>query len=188
VKQYKEGSNKNNGGYIMMGYKDINSINEVKKVLENFQEVYTKKDINKVDEVIENLFSSREGITVLGSGMNQWCFNKLEIKELIKSHLDEDNKYWKEINFNFGEARIFATENTAWVVSIGNIKDTITADEQAEKTMEAVKELVCKEDKLEVNALKAAFKIAVALNEIDKGDNYLWPFRFSSFLIKENGE
>jgi hypothetical protein len=170
----------------MEEYKNSGSIREVRKVLEDFQHFYAQRDTSGVDRIIDELCSSKEGIVLLGSGMDEWCFNKIEAKELIKSHLREENNYWKEIDFKFEEAKVFANENTAWVISIGNIKNTISEDDQAEETIKVVKELLCKESKSQENALNAAFKIAAALNEIDKGSTYLWPFRFASVLVKED--
>ncbi len=170
----------------MEKYKNINSIEEVKKVLGDFQELYKNKDIKRVDNYVDEEFSSREGLAVLGSSMGQWCFNTEDIKTLIKSHFASENNYWKDINFKFQEAKIFADENVAWVVSIGVIKNTITEDEYIENTIKKVKELLDREDRSKVDALKAASQMANTLRQIEKGENYIWPVRFTCVLIKEN--
>lgn len=170
----------------MERYKNINSIKEVKKVLEDFQELYKNKDISKVDNYVDEEFSSREGLAVIGSSRGQWCFNTEDIKTLIKSHFASENNYWKDINFKFQEAKIFADENVAWVVSIGVIKNTITEDEYIENTIKKVKELLDREDRSKVDALKAASQMANTLRQIEKGENYIWPVRFTCVLIKEN--
>lgn len=170
----------------MERYKNINSIEEVKKVLGDFQELYKYKDIKKVDNYVDEEFSSREGLAVLGSSMGQWCFNTEDIKTLIKSHLANENNYWKDVNFKFQEAKIFADENVAWVVSLGVIRNTITEEEYIEDTIEKVKELLDREDRSKVDALKAANQMANTLRQIEKGENYIWPFRFTCVLIKEN--
>ena len=170
----------------MEGYKNINSINEVKEVLEKFQEVYSKKDINELDDYVKQAFSFKDGLAVVGSGVNQWCFNAEDIKTLIKSHLASENNYWKEINFKFDEAKVFANEKVAWVVSIGEIKNTIPEEKQIEDTIEKVKEILGGEKKNKINALDAASMMADTLKEIEKGEIYLWPLRFTTVLIKEN--
>ena len=170
----------------MEGYKNIKSISEVKEVLEKFQELYSKKDISSVDEYVNNGFSLKDGLVVLGNGMNQWCLNTEDIKTIIKAHLSNENNYWKEINFKFDEAKIFANENTAWVVSIGNIKNTISEEKQIQDTIEKVKEILGGEEKSNTNALDAARKIANIIRNIEQGEIYLWPLRFTSVLIKEN--
>ncbi|WP_291574300.1 nuclear transport factor 2 family protein [Clostridium sp. UBA4548] len=170
----------------MERYKNINSIEEVKKVLGDFQELYKNKDISKVDNFVDEEFSSREGLAVLGSSMGQWCFKTEDIKTLIKSHLANENNYWKDVNFKFQEAKIFADENVAWVVSLGVIRNTITEEEYIEDTIEKVKELLDREDRSKVDALKAANQMANTLRQIEKGENYIWPFRFTCVLIKEN--
>lgn len=170
----------------MESYKSINSINEVKAVLKNFQVLYTDRDMNQIENFVKEAFSLKDGLAVLGSGMNQWCFNTDDIKALIKSHLDNENNYWREIDFKFENAKIFANENVAWVVSIGNITNTISTSEQIEETMNEVKDILMREKKSKENTLDAVKKIATTLLQIDKGENYIWPFRFTCVLINEN--
>lgn len=173
------------GGNIMKEYKNKSSINEVKEVLEKLQELYTKKDKDLLDDFVVDTFSIEPGLAVLGSKVNQWCFNMEDIIKLIKSHWNNENNYWKTVDFNFQAAKIFANENVAWVVTIGNIKNTLSEDEQIEKTISEVKEILNKEEKSKENALDAAKKIASTLKEIDIGEKYIWPFRFTSVLVKE---
>ena len=170
----------------MERYKNINSINEVKEVLGNLQELYLEKDMRKLAECVNEIFSLKDGLAVLGSGMNQWCFNTDDIKKLIKSHWASESNYWKDINFKFEEAKFFANENVAWVVSNGIIKNIIPEDKHIENTIEKVKEILGGEEKCKTNALKAARKMANTLRQIEQGENYIWPFRFTSVLIKEN--
>lgn len=170
----------------MERYKNINSINAVKEVLGGFQELYREKNMRRVDDYVDEVFSSREGLAVLGSSMGQWCFNSHDIKTLIKSHLDNENSYWKDINFKFEEAKIFAGENVAWVVSIGVIRNTITEDKYIEDTIKKVKEMLDREERSKIDALKAASQMANTLRQVEKGENYIWPFRFTCVLIKEN--
>lgn len=170
----------------MERYKDINSINEVKEVLENFQKLYTEKDMSLMENFVNEAFSLKHGLTVLGSGINQWCFNTDDIKALIESQWADENNYWREIDFKFEKARIFADRNVAWVVSIGNIRNTLSEDEQIEQTINKVKDILEREEKSKENALDAVRKIAGTLKEIDKGENYVWPFRFTCVLIREN--
>lgn len=169
----------------MKEYKNKSSINEVIEVLDKFQELYTKKDEDLLDDFVENTFSIEPGLAVLGSTMNQWCFNIEDIKKLMKSHWNNENNYWKTVDFKFGGAKIFANENVAWVVTIGNIKNTLSEDVQIEKTISEVKGILNKEEKSKEKALDAAKIIASTLKEIDMGEDYIWPFRFTSVLVKE---
>ena len=170
----------------MEGYKNVNSINEVKEVLEGFQELYSKKDMRSLDDYVNSAFSFKDGLAVLGSEMNQWCCNAEEIKKLIKSHLADENNCWKEIKFKFDEAKVFANENTAWVVSIGSIKNTISEDKRIADTIEKVKEILGEEEKSRTKVLDAARKMANTLKEVEQGEVYFWPLRFTAVLIKEN--
>ncbi|MCB2309771.1 nuclear transport factor 2 family protein [Clostridium tagluense] len=170
----------------MERYKNINSINEVNKVLKNLQELYTKKDKSEIEDFVKKGFYLQDGFATLGSGINQWCSNSNDIKELIKFHFSNENNYWREIDFKFEQAKIFANENVAWVVSIGNIRNILSEDEQIEETINKVKDILKGEERSKENALDAARKIARTLREIDRGENYVWPFRFTCVLIKEN--
>lgn len=163
------------------------SFNEVKEVIEKFQVGYRQKEIMNIDLFVDEMFSKKDGLVVLGSGMDQWAFNAADTKKIIEKHWSKENNYFKEIDFKFGEAKIFTTENVAWVITIGNIKNKISEDEQIEKTITKVKDVLNKQVKSQENALFSARTIADTLRNIDKGDDYVWPFRFTAVLIKEEG-
>lgn len=169
----------------MEKYKNVSEINEVKKVLGEFQELYNQKKEDELQVFVRDKFSYTNGIVVLGSDMNQWCYSENEIKELIKTHWKTEDNYWKQVDFKFGEAKVYADENIAWVISIGNIKNTISEDIQLENTIKKVNEIIEKEEISKEDVLNAASKIAKALKEIEQGEDYVWPIRFTSVLIKE---
>lgn len=170
----------------MERYKNINSIKEVKEILQNFQELYAKKDMSQLETFVKEAFSLQDGLAVLGSGMNQWCFNADDIKTLISSHWANENNYWREIDFKFEEAKIFANENVAWAVTIGNIRNTLSEEKQIEETINKVKDILGRDKKSKENALEAVSKLADTLRQVEDGENYVWPFRFTCVLIKEN--
>lgn len=186
MKACNENQKNNLEELIMERYKNINSINEVKEVLGGLQELYKEKDMRKINNYVNKVFSSKDGLVVFGSSMEQWCFNTDDIKTLINSHLANENNYWKDINFKFEEAKVFANENVAWVVSIGIIKNTIPEDKHIKDTIEKVKEILGGEKKCKTSALKVASKMANTLRQAEYGENYTWPFRFTCVLIKEN--
>ena len=132
------------------------------------------------------MFSKRDGLVVIGSGMNQWAYNIEDTKKIIEKHWSKENNYFNEMDFEFEESKIFANENVAWVVTIGNIKNMISENEQIEKTITKIKGVLNKEEKSQENVLIAARTIADTLRDIDKGENYIWPFRFTGVLIKED--
>lgn len=167
-------------------YKNNNSINEVMELLTSFQKLYQCKDISNIDNYVDEAFSSSEGLAILGSSMGQWCFNTDAVKTLIRSHLTNENNCWKDVNFKFEEAKIYANENIAWVVSIGVIKNTRKEDEYIEATIKKVKEILGTENRNKLAALYASKEMINTLRQVDKGENYIWPFRFTCVLIKEN--
>jgi len=170
----------------MKKYKNIDSINEVKSVLGKFQNGYTKKEIVNIDLFANEMFSTKDGLVVLGSGMDQWAFNLEDTKEIIKKHWSKKDNYFKEMNFKFEEAKIFANEDVAWVITLGNISNRISESDQIEKAITIVKKVLNKEEKSQENVFIAARTIADTLREIDKGEDYVWPFRFTGVLIKED--
>ncbi|MDF2593179.1 MAG: hypothetical protein K0S75_2645 [Clostridia bacterium] len=170
----------------MEKHRDINSMDEVRKVLKKFQDLYANKDTSQIEDYVKDTFSFKEGLAVLGSGMNQWCFNAEDITALIKSHMSNENNYWREVDFKFETAKVFANKDVAWVVSIGNIRNTLPEHEQIEDTINKVKDILSREKKSKENTLDAARKIANLLLETDKGESYVWPFRFTCVLVNEN--
>jgi hypothetical protein len=170
----------------MENYKDLSSISEVKDTLNEFQELYIKRNESELENFVSDKFSFTNGLVVLGSEMNQWCHSEVEIKKLMKAHWKTENNYWKQIDFKFGEATIFANENVAWVISIGNINNTLAENQQLENTICKINEIIGKEKISREDALSVANKIVKTLKEVESGENYVWPFRFTCVLIKEN--
>lgn len=56
------------------------SVNEIKEVLNRFQEGFTKKDISKLDYFVKDMFSLKEGLAVLGNGLKQCAYSLEDIK------------------------------------------------------------------------------------------------------------
>ncbi|MDT8715128.1 nuclear transport factor 2 family protein [Clostridium sp. 19966] len=172
----------------MEKYKNIDSIEEVNTVLTKFQQGYKSKTVDGVNTFVNEMFSDKAGLVVIGSGINQWAFNLEGTKKIIKNHWAEENKHFKNLNFNFEKAYIFANEDTAWVISIGNSSDTISEEDQLKAAEAQIKEILNREETSRKNALEAAFTIANTLAEVEQGEEYKWIFRFTAVLIKEKGQ
>jgi hypothetical protein len=173
-------------GVNMERFKNSVSIKEVQCVLKGLQELYNEKNHDILESYIKDNFSFSEELVVLGNDMNQWCRSEAEIKELIKAQWSVENNYWKQIDFKFDDAIIYADKNTAWVISIGNITDTITEEQQLQSTINKIAEIINKEKISKEAALDVVNKIARTLRDVELGEKYVWPFRFTCVLIKEN--
>lgn len=80
----------------------ILTVDDVKRVLDNFQKGYTERNLDNAKTFVNELFSSKEDCIVVGTGFAEWCKGKDEILELIEI----DWQYWGNLSLDLDNAVI----------------------------------------------------------------------------------
>lgn len=91
--------------------------NEITKQLIKFQDAYTARDINQVDDFAEELFS-KENILILGTMPNEIYSGFEAAKDLTQS----DWAYWGDVKLLMNNANISSKDSVAWVSTIGYVE------------------------------------------------------------------
>jgi hypothetical protein len=102
---------------------------QIKKVLECFQEGYTNRAIDNIDEYMKKLFGDGEDLVILGTGSSEWCLNYEQCKEIFLS----DWQYWGTLKINIDAAKININQDTAWIFTEGDLLCTFKTDENSDK-------------------------------------------------------
>ena len=110
----------------------VKDVDEVRVLLQRFQEGYSKRDIEVVDEFME-LFSTDEGLEVIGTGavaprVGEWCLDRACTQNLIES----DWKYWGDLSLQVEGARIHVNDDVAWLATSGTVTMWLGEDELEE--------------------------------------------------------
>ncbi|WML33529.1 nuclear transport factor 2 family protein [Clostridium sp. OS1-26] len=95
-------------------------ISEIKKVLCQFQDGYTKRDKKNVEDFVEKLFIMGDGTCVLGTGTGELFLGIEQVKTLIKN----DWEYWGDVNIDLENIHIDNKDEVAWFATTGTVKYT----------------------------------------------------------------
>jgi len=159
---------------------------EILAKLNEFQKGYEQKNIAEIRGFVKEMFSDQKGLSVIGTDLNDWCETHEEIEGLITKHWQSDRKDWGTMDFKFPEVTVFEYDKVALVVSLGEMKNTVTEEELYSKTMDQASKALEREGSLELNVYEACRVMAKSLKEAEKGSDYVWPFRYTAVMVKEN--
>lgn len=164
-----------------------NDISKIREVLCKLQDGYTKRDLNNVDNFVEDLFIMNEDTCILGTGTGELFLGIEQVKDLFKN----DWEYWGDVNIDLENIHIDNENGVAWFATTGTVKYTFEdTEERYDNYVNFVK------NKAQEAGLTAKEKITfinwvLALTyhqRPDKKREYLWPVRLSGVLLKDNGK
>lgn len=163
-----------------------NQHSEVREVLHKFQEGYTERNQEKVDEFMGELFVNGDEIYAVGTATGELFLGFDQVKDLIKS----DWEYWGDVNINWENARIDIKDDTAFFASRGTVKYIFEdTTEKFDRHINFIK------NKVEEMGLTPRQKITymnwflslVYHQREDSKREYLWPVRLSGVMVKDDG-
>jgi hypothetical protein len=167
----------------------MNKADQVRAVLQAFQDGYTPRDLQNLDSFME-LFVSEDELEVIGTGAVQpggleWCLGRAAVREIVAS----DWKSWGDLKLDVSGARIWVQGETAWLATTGTVTDTITAENLYRSYVEymhrMVKDEIMSSQEKSMEILRAGTDM---LHNIQRGEECVWPFRFTAVLVhRENG-
>lgn len=168
-----------------MTKQDIKTREEVRATLELFQVGYTRRDVKKLDQIM-NLFAEEATLEVIGTGatltgQGEWCMGPEMARELVES----DWQHWGDLRLDVAGARVHTHGDVAWLATEGTVAETIPPEQAYEDYLTYVRRLVSEE----VDAAATLFEIlrggTSTISEANRGSTYVWPLRFTAVLVKE---
>jgi len=164
--------------------------NELKEILNVFNEAYVKRDINEIDSFMDKLFDKDESVTVVGTCDGEWCIGYEEVKDIFLS----DWEYWGDLRVKADEATIIQLDNTAIIYTPGTVKYSFNSrSDTYTRYLGYIKEYFdeSSDDSKKPNKVKLTeinWTLSHLLNQRDSIErDYLWDIRISFILTrKEN--
>lgn len=154
----------------------------IRLTLTRFQEGYTKRDLNLLEEFIEALFVNDSDSLIVGTADSEWCNGKEEIKNLIGS----DWKYWGNVVLDIDGATVSSLGDVAWVTTEGFLHSTLTETRAYEKCLTKIKESIDSDIKPKDKMLDTLRTISMSLFDLNLGEKVVRPFRFTAVLLRSN--
>lgn len=162
--------------------------NELKEILNIFNEAYIKRDINEIDSFMDKLFDKDESVTVVGTCDGEWCIGYEEVKDIFLS----DWEYWGDLRVKADEATIVELDNTAIIYTPGTVKYSFNSrSDTYTRYLGYIKEYFdeSSDDSKKPNKVKLTeinWTLSHLLNQRDSIErDYLWDIRISFILTKK---
>ena len=159
---------------------------QVREVLRAFQEGYSQRNLDALDEFMA-LFAPDEEIEVIGTGASvpgeeQWCLDRSTARKLVEG----DWKHWGDVRLDVDGANIFALGDVAWLATSGTVFRTLETREAYENFLGYIRWSLEREDdrSAEVKVLDFLRGGANTVYEVQRGERYIWPFRFTAVLVR----
>jgi hypothetical protein len=160
-------------------------IDQVRVLLTRLQDGYTRRDVSELDDVME-LFIPGDGLEVIGTntvapGQGEWCRGREATRKLI----EEDWNGWGDVVFDVQGAHISVNGDVAWLATTAEVTMTMSAESCYQGFLASAKGTL---ERDEVDARKTLLKVVRLgtdiLLELQEGDTFVWPIRFTAVAVK----
>lgn len=156
---------------------------EIRALLQAFQDGYTHRDINQVDAFMTLFCVDAEVIGTNGvkPGVDEWYLSRAASRELVEG----DWESWGDLRVNIEEASIHAQGNVGWIAASTTVTKRIGPENYA-SYLEFVKEFIDKSQMAPEQKLEFILRGGTnTVFEIRRGDNFVWPLRLTAVVVKE---
>ncbi|MCE5259318.1 MAG: nuclear transport factor 2 family protein [Chloroflexi bacterium] len=166
---------------------DTETIVAVRAMLQRFQEGYTRRDTAQLDSFME-LFAPDPLVEVIGTAAvapsaGEWCRSRQAVRELVES----DWLTWGDLRLDVEGARISSRGAAAWLSTTGIVSQPRVAEQGYQHYLDNLGALKTAERPAEERLLRIMLECAEVLYELRRGENFVWPLRFSAMLTREAG-
>ncbi|MFN8595098.1 MAG: nuclear transport factor 2 family protein [Anaerolineae bacterium] len=165
------------------------SSEDVRAVLQQFQDGYTARDVTKLDEFMR-LFAPAEDIELIGVGAakraaNEWFVGQAAIRDIVEG----DWTYWGDVTVDVVGAKIIVNGDVAWLTTTGAVTQTQAFDKALPQYLQQMKAILENAAFDSDTQLMEATHFGVRrLRERSKGLGYSWPFTFVAVLVNTDDQ
>lgn len=158
---------------------------EIREVLRQFKDGYTKRDIESIDNFVEELFIKSDNTYILGTGTGELSLGIEQVRSLLR----DDWEYWGDVDIDLEDVYVDNKNEVAWFATMGTVKYTFEdTEERYDNYVDFIKDQI-KESELTPKQKITFVNWVLALTyhqRLEKKREYLWPLRLSGVLLKDN--
>ena len=161
----------------------MNPQNEIRSLLEKFQEGYIHRDLAQVDSFMELFTADAEVIGTNGQkpGVDEWYMDRASARELVHG----DWEGWGDLRLDLDSMSIHCRADVGWVAASATVTKII-GDENYESYLQYVKNYIERQDltaeqKL-LNILRGGTNTVF---ELRRGEKFIWVLRFTAVVVRE---
>ena len=161
----------------------MNSQDEIRLLLEAFQDGYTRRDLTQTDAFMELFTPDAEVIGTNGvrPGVDEWYMDRLSARELVAG----DWEGWGDLRLDLDSMSINSRGDVGWVAAPATVTKII-GEENYASYLEFVKTLIddtklSPEQKL-LHILRGGTN---TVYELRRGEKFVWALRFTAVVVRE---
>lgn len=163
----------------------MNPNDEIRSLLESFQDGYTHRDLTQTDTFMELFTADAEVIGTNGikPGMDEWYMDRASARELVYG----DWEGWGDLRLDLDAMSVHSRGDVGWVAASATVTKIIGSENYA-SYLEFVKKHIdnpdlSAEQKL-LNILRGGTN---TVYELRRGEKFVWVLRFTAVVVREAG-
>ena len=164
----------------------MNSHDEIRLLLQTFQDGYTHRDLAQVDSFMTLFTDDAEVIGTNGvrPGTGEWYMDSLSARELVHG----DWEGWGDLQLDMDLMSIHSRGDVGWVAAPATVTQIIGEENYASYLEFVKKFLKNSTDSAEQKLLYILRGGTNTLYELRRGEKFVWALRFTAVLLHERDE
>jgi len=164
----------------------MNSQDEIRTLLQAFQDGYSRRDLTRTASFMELFTADTEVIGTNGTkpGEGEWYLDRASARKLVEG----DWQGWGDLRLDLGSMTIHSRGEVGWIAATATVTQTIGAENYA-SYLEFVKKFLNGSD------LSAEQKLLYILRggtntlyELRRGEKFVWVLRFTAVVVREGDD
>jgi len=160
----------------------MNSQQEIRSLLQSFQDGYTRRDVSKLDVFMELFTPDAEVIGTNGvkPGVDEWYTSRDAARELVAS----DWEAWGDLHLDVDSASIQVHGDVGWIAASATVSQMIGAENYA-SFLELIREFI------DTSKLPPEQKLHFILRggtntiyELRRGEKFVWALRLTAVVVR----
>jgi ketosteroid isomerase-like protein len=161
----------------------MNSNDEIRALLQVFQDGYTRRDVSQTDAFMELFTEDAEVVGTNGvrPGMDEWYMDRASARELVAG----DWEGWGDVRLDLNSMSIHSRGDVGWIAASATVTQII-GEENYQSYLDFVKNY------LERTDLSAEKKLLYILRggtntvyELRRGEKFVWALRLTAVVVRE---
>lgn len=161
----------------------MNSQNDIRSLMQTFQEGYIHRDVTQVDSFMELFTPDAEVIGTNGikPGVDEWYTDRSSARELVEG----DWEGWGDLRLDLDSMSIHERGHVGWVAASATVTRIIGSENYA-SYLEFIKTFI---DSPNLSAEQKLLHIlrggTNTVYELHRGETFVWALRFSAVVVRE---
>jgi ketosteroid isomerase-like protein len=156
---------------------------EIRSLLQKFQDGYVKRDVSQVDAFMKLFTEDAEVIGTNGvkPGMDEWYLDRTSARELVEG----DWKGWGDVRLDLDSMSSHNRGDVGWIAASATVTQII-GDEHYTSYLDYVKNYI---DRTDLSAEQKLLNIlrggTNTIFELRRGEKFVWALRFTAVVVRE---